>query len=123
MDVTKHLQIEELIAVSDICISDYSSVIYEYSLFERPMVFFAYDIEDYNDWRGFYYPYHEMTPGPVLGTTHELADWVQSLSNGFDPTAVRAFREKYMSACDGHATERIVKEAFGELSALAKPSA
>ena len=50
MDITKDLDIEQLLCVSDICISDYSSLIFEYSLFERPMIFYAYDL-DYNfDW-------------------------------------------------------------------------
>ena len=113
MDVTKHLQIEELIAVSDICISDYSSVIYEYSLFERPMIFFAYDIEDYNDWRGFYYNFDELTPGPVFTKTEEVIDYISNISERFDQAEVHAFREKFMSACDGHATDRIMDLVHG----------
>ncbi|MDO4851334.1 MAG: CDP-glycerol glycerophosphotransferase family protein [Actinomycetota bacterium] len=112
---------ECLMATADAMVTDYSSVVFEYSLFERPVAFLSPDVDSYCDWRGFYYPYHEMTPGPVLGATHELAEWVKSLSNGFDPAAVRAFREKFMSACDGHATERIVKDVLGDLSAFAKP--
>jgi len=64
MDVTKELDIDKLLCVSDVCISDYSSLIFEYSLFERPMIFFAYDLDEYFDWRGFYYNYDELTPGP-----------------------------------------------------------
>lgn len=52
-DMTEEMTIEELLMVSDICISDYSSLVFEFSLFERPMIFFAYDLEDYFDWRGF----------------------------------------------------------------------
>lgn len=66
MDVTKSLEIDQLLCASDVCISDYSSLIFEYSLFERPMIFFAYDLDDYFDWRGFYYNYDELTPGPVV---------------------------------------------------------
>lgn len=112
-----------LMMVADALVTDYSSVVFEFSLLERPIAFLAPDVDDYCDWRGFYYPYHEMTPGPILETTQELARWAESLSGGFDPTTVRAFRDKFMSACDGHATERIVKEALGDLSALAKPPA
>ena len=54
--MTDRLAIEELLTVADVCITDYSSLIFEYSLFERPMVFFAYDMENYLDERGFYYP-------------------------------------------------------------------
>ena len=57
-DVSDAFVIEELLCVSDLCISDYSSLVFEYSLFERPMLFFAYDFEEYGEWRGFYYDYH-----------------------------------------------------------------
>lgn len=108
-DVTDALSIEELLMVSDVCISDYSSLIFEYSLFERPMLFFAYDLEDYFDWRGFYYNYDEMTPGPVCRTTEELIDYIRALERGFDRQRVIDFKKKFMSACDGHATERILQ--------------
>ena len=107
-DVTKELSIEQLLCVSDICISDYSSLVFEYSLFERPMLFFAYDLEDYFDWRGFYYNYEELAPGPVVRTNEEAIDWIRHLEGRFDRERVRKFRERFMNACDGHATERIL---------------
>ena len=112
-DATGDMTIEELLCVSDICISDYSSLIYEYSLFGRPMLFFAYDLEDYFDWRGFYYNYDDLTPGPVLRTNEELAEWILHVDERFDPTVVEEFRERFMSACDGHATRRIMEMVFG----------
>ena len=108
-DVTKTMSIEDLLFVSDIVISDYSSLVFEYSLFNRPMLFYAYDLEDYDDWRGFYYPYEEMTPGPVCRTNEEMIAYIRALPESFDQEKVTAFREKFMSACDGHATERILK--------------
>lgn len=107
LDVTDAMSIEELLMVSDVCISDYSSLVFEYSLFERPMIFLAYDLEEYYDWRGFYYPYEEMTPGPVVRTTEEVIDYLEHLEERFDRESVRQFRQKYMSACDGRATERL----------------
>ena len=109
MDVTKDLDIDKLLCVSDICISDYSSLIFEYSLFERPMIFFAYDLDEYFDWRGFYYNYDELTPGPIVSETDEIIDYIQNLDTRFDKAEVHAFREKFMSACDGHATDRIME--------------
>lgn len=108
-DVTDSLSIDDLLCVSDLCISDYSSLIFEYSLFERPMLFFAYDLEEYYDERGFYYDYNDLTPGPVVRTTEEIIDYIQHLGTRFDRQKVAAFREKFMSACDGHATERILE--------------
>ncbi len=53
IDLSDLMDIEELLCVADICISDYSSLVFEYSLFEKPIVFFAYDLNNYFDWRGF----------------------------------------------------------------------
>lgn len=111
-DVSGQLPIDELLCVADACISDYSSLVFEYSLLGRPMAFFAYDKADYDDWRGFYYDYDELTPGPVVATNEELVDYLLHLDERFDVDQVRAFREKFMSACDGHATDRIYQEVL-----------
>ena len=113
-DVTDQLGIDAVMVASDVCVSDYSSLVFEYSLLARPMAFFAYDRADYDDWRGFYYDYDEMTPGPIFTRTEELVDWVEHLEERFDPSEIVAFRQKFMGACDGHATERIIAAALGE---------
>ena len=108
-DLSEDMTIEELLMVSDVCISDYSSIVFEYSLFERPMVFYAPDLEDYDDWRGFYYPYEEMTPGPIVKTTQEIGDYLLNLDERFDQDRIHEFRQFFMSSCDGKATKRILK--------------
>ncbi len=115
-DATRTMTIEDLLCVSDICISDYSSLIFEFSLFTRPMLFYAYDKDLYDDWRGFYYSYDELTPGPVFTTNEEMIDYIQHVDELFDPQEVKDFRKKFMSACDGHATERIMLDTFGQES-------
>ena len=114
MDVTKSLEIDQLLCASDVCVSDYSSLIFEYSLFERPMIFFAYDLDDYFDWRGFYYNYDELTPGPVVKETEEIIDYIRHLDARFDQAQVHAFKEKFMSSCDGHETDRIMALVYAE---------
>jgi CDP-glycerol glycerophosphotransferase (TagB/SpsB family) len=109
---TVEMPIDQLLAAADVCITDYSSIVFEYSLFERPIAFFAPDLADYDDWRGFYYDYDELTPGPVFERTEPLVAWIHGLDAGFDPSEVHAFREKFMSACDGSSTKRIL-EAVG----------
>ena len=116
--VTNTMSIETLMIVSDICISDYSSLVFEYSLFERPLIFFAYDRAEYDDWRGFYYDYDEMTPGPIFEDTESVVDYIEHIDDRFDRDAVIAFREKFMSACDGQVTKRICDMALaGEFPA------
>lgn len=108
------MTIEDLLCVSDICISDYSSLVFEYSLFERPMLFFAYDLDEYFDWRGFYYDYNELTPGPVCKTNDEMIDYISHLDERFDKQKVIDFKEKFMRSCDGHATDRILHMVFAD---------
>ena len=109
-DVTEDLEIDQLLCASDVCISDYSSLIFEYSLFERPMIFFAPDIENYDDWRGFYYDYDEMTPGPVYQHTEDVIRYIQNIDSDFDRQIVVSFKKKFMGSCDGHVTDRILRE-------------
>ena len=115
-DLTDACEIEELLCVADICISDYSSLVFEYALFEKPMIFFSYDISEYFDWRGFYYDYDELAPGPIFVSNSQMIDYIQHVDERFDRDRVIRFREKFMSACDGHATERIMEEMFGHES-------
>ncbi len=114
-DFTEQLTIEELICITDIMIADYSSTIFEYALFEKPMVFFAYDLYNYFDWRGFYYNYDELTPGPVCFTNAEVIDYIKHVDERFNKAEVHDFKEKFMKSCDGHATKRIM-DAFFEPS-------
>lgn len=109
-DVSDELPIEELLCVADVCISDYSSLVFEYSLFERPMLFFAYDKEEYDDWRGFYYSYEDLAPGPVFRRNDEMIDYLLHIEELFDKKRVESFKRRFMSACDGNATERILEE-------------
>ena len=117
IDITREstLTIEDMIFTADICISDYSSLIYEYSLFLRPMIFFAYDIDEYNDWRGFFYNYDELTPGLVFTTNEEMINYIEHIEERFDRKEVEAFRDRFMSSCDGHATERILQTVLPEV--------
>lgn len=112
-DFTNDMSIEELIMVSDICISDYSSLVFEYSLMERPMIFFAYDLNTYFDWRGFYYKFEELAPGPVCTTNLEMIDYIKNIDTAFDKEKVIQFKNRFMESCDGHATERIMEMMFG----------
>ena len=107
-DFTHSMDIQELLCVADICISDYSSLIFEFSLFERPIILFAYDLEEYLKWRGFYYDYESMVPGPVLKTTSEIIDCILHIDQHFDLQRVKNFKDKFMSSCDGHSTDRLI---------------
>jgi CDP-ribitol ribitolphosphotransferase len=109
------LPIEVLLCACDLVISDYSSLINEYSLLGRPMLFYAYDLEEYEAARGFYYPYTQFVPGDLARDTGGVIEGVlrNLFEGGFDAERVRVFRQKFMCACDGHSTERILRNALG----------
>ncbi|MCR5101165.1 MAG: CDP-glycerol glycerophosphotransferase family protein [Butyrivibrio sp.] len=119
-DLTDDGVIADLLIASDICITDYSSIIFEYSLMEKPLIFLAYDLDSYYDNRGFFYDYNEMTPGPVYTETSEIVDYIKHIDERFDKAQIHDFKNKFMSSCDGHATERIMNEFFGELDEYKK---
>ncbi|MDO4169280.1 MAG: CDP-glycerol glycerophosphotransferase family protein [Lachnospiraceae bacterium] len=108
------MDINELMTVSDICISDYSSLIFEFALFERPIMFYVYDLEDYIDERGLYYDFNETSPGPICKTNEEMIDYIKNIEERFDKKEIADFKYKFMRSCDGHATERILNYIEGE---------
>jgi CDP-ribitol ribitolphosphotransferase len=108
IDVSDHPDINELMLVSDVLVTDYSSVIYEFALLGRPMAFFAPDHADYEASRGFYFDYVSGVPGPVFTATAELAGWLRAAP--FDLELVRRFAAESFDVADGRATARFVEQ-------------
>jgi len=107
IDASSHPDINELMLVSDVLVTDYSSAIFEFSLLGRPMAFFAPDFEAYEAERGFYFPYAEGVPGPVFTTSEALADYLAA--GDFDTQRVARFKADSFDVADGHASERFVE--------------
>ena len=105
-DMLSTLSTELLFPSADILIADYSSLIYEYLLFGKPLVLYVPDLEEYESRRGFYQEFDEI-PGILVQQEEELADTVRKCTGEAGGTA--QFLKRYMSACDGHATERILR--------------
>lgn len=114
-DVGKTEKIEDLFAATDILITDYSSVMFDFALTGRPMIFFTYDLDEYTgEDRGSYFKIEEEAPGVLARTTEEVIDAVkdpaahESISSG----RVKAFMEKYLTYEDPHSCERVFDEVF-----------
>jgi teichoic acid ribitol-phosphate primase len=108
IDVSDYPDINELMLVSDLLVTDYSSAIYEYSLLGRPMAFFAPDHAAYERERGFYFDYRAGVPGPIFETTADLAAWIRA--GQFDTARVEAFARASFDVADGRASARFVDE-------------
>jgi CDP-ribitol ribitolphosphotransferase len=106
IDVSDWPEINELMLVSDVLVTDYSSAIFEFALLGRPMAFFAPDHVAYERERGLYVDFESFVPGPLFETTEALADYIRA--GVFDLDPVRRFAAEAFDVADGRATERFV---------------
>lgn len=97
-DFTQYECIEELYLISDILITDYSSVMFDYSILNRPILFYVYDLEEYRDnLRGFNLDLEKEAPGPLIKTSQDLINAIKNIkdiSAEYDQ-ALQAFRESF----------------------------
>ncbi|MBY0097112.1 bifunctional glycosyltransferase/CDP-glycerol:glycerophosphate glycerophosphotransferase [Mesobacillus maritimus] len=114
-NLSKYDDIAELYLISDILITDYSSVFFDYANLKRPILFYTYDLEKYRDQlRGFYIDFENEAPGPLLKTSGEVIETIQNIElieKTYEKT-YEEFYEKFCSWHDGKSTEKIVKRVF-----------
>ena len=107
--------ITDLYLVSDILMTDYSSVFFDYANLERPILFFTYDIDKYRDvLRGFYLDMEEDLPGPLLLTNDDVVDAIKNIDRIKEQYKDR-YKEFYDRFCcidDGNAAKRVVEAVF-----------
>jgi len=115
-DVSAVDDVRELLLAADLLVTDYSSVMFDFAVTRRPMVFFADDLGEYRDrLRGFYFDFEQDAPGPLVATTDELVDAVRDLDAthaAFRPAYDR-FVERFCHLDDGGAAARVVDALFG----------
>ena len=107
VDVSNWESEQELMLISDVLITDYSSIMIEYSALNKPTVFFTYDLNEYlaNE-RGFYYDFKTTVPGPIVYTSDELIDVIEN--EKFDKSKISEFVKTQFDEIDGRSSERIV---------------
>ncbi|MBO1199410.1 CDP-glycerol glycerophosphotransferase family protein [Staphylococcus simiae] len=111
VDVSDFREVNDILFITDLLISDYSSLIYEFAVFKRPMIFYAFDLEDYITTRDFYEPYESFVPGKIVQSFDELMD---ALNNeNYDEQKVVPFLDKHFKYQDGRSSERLVRDLFG----------
>ncbi|MCI5597140.1 MAG: CDP-glycerol glycerophosphotransferase family protein [Lachnospiraceae bacterium] len=108
IDFSSYYNLNTLLMATDLLITDYSSIIFEYCVFRRPMIFFAYDLEEFSDHgRGFYRDYEEYVPGPVVKTTKEILTVIQE-KDWRSEKLQEFFKDSYAYA-DGKSAKRVVE--------------
>lgn len=111
IDVTDYPQVNDLYLAADALIGDYSSVMFDFHVQDKPSVFLTPDIDEYADSiRGFYFDFKNDAPGPLVSTTDEVIQVLRHLHipNQKHEEKRRAFRERFAPRDDGKATERLV---------------
>jgi CDP-ribitol ribitolphosphotransferase len=108
VDASREPDVNEVMLAADILVTDYSSIIFEYALLNRPMAFLAPDLAAYERERGFFFDYRSGVPGPVFDTTEQLVAWIDAKT--FDLPRVLKFAAESFDVMDGRATERLVEQ-------------
>jgi CDP-glycerol glycerophosphotransferase len=114
-DVSAYPDGTELLLAADVLVTDYSSMMVDFANTGRPMLFYTYDLDAYQDEiRGFYLDFVGTVPGPLLRTTDEVVDALRDLDGVRAAYAERydAFRSTFCELDDGHAAARVVERTF-----------
>ena len=104
IDLSKNEELNELLFVTDILITDYSSVIFEAALLDIPMLFYAFDLDEYISRRGFYCEYISFIPGKLVENMNEIIDAL--LAGDFEADKIIEFKKDFFDDLDGKSGKR-----------------
>nr|WP_315364602.1 CDP-glycerol glycerophosphotransferase family protein [Cytobacillus firmus] len=105
-DFSSYREINDLLFITDLLITDYSSVCFEYALLNKPMLFFAFDVEEYVQKRDFYYEFTSFIPGPLVRSSEEIIQTIKEKNYKMDK--IKPFIEYFFDHHDGNSSRRVV---------------
>ncbi len=108
VDVTGWDDVGELTLLCDCMITDYSSVCMDAALIEKPLIFYAFDLEKYNTDRSFYFDYESYVPGQIAKSFDELLNAIENIDTTENVQKLEKFRQFNFDTPDGKATQRVV---------------
>ncbi|AOF49028.1 teichoic acid biosynthesis protein F [Tetragenococcus halophilus] len=114
-DYSKYNDINHLYIISDLLITDYSSVFFDYANLKRPILFYTYDLAKYKDeLRGFYIDVQKDLPGPLLYTSEEVIDRIKNIKSVMYEyeEKYKLFYDQYCALDDGNASKRVVEKVI-----------
>lgn len=106
-DFSNYNKLNDILFITDVLISDYSSIPFDYSILERPMIFYPYDLKEYQTTRGFWEDYSSMVPGPIVYSTKEIIDTIKS--NNFNSNSIFAFKKQWNEFSHGNSSKNVTK--------------
>ncbi|MGA3436429.1 CDP-glycerol glycerophosphotransferase family protein [Lactiplantibacillus plantarum] len=120
-DLSSYPNISDLYLVSDLLITDYSSVFFDYAYLQRPILFYPYDYHLYKDeLRGFYLDYEKDLPGKIAQNEADLLDNVEEFLQRPDMSQDPQFQKFYDRFCainDGLASFKVVNYVVHQIEA------
>lgn len=113
-DVSLYQDIRDLYLISDILITDYSSVFFDFGNLKKPIIFYTYDLELYRDkLRGFYFDFEQNAPGEIVVNKKELYLKLKNIIQmGSIPNKYNQFYNEFCSIEDGFAAKRVIERIF-----------
>lgn len=108
-DVSIYENLNHILAVTDVLITDYSTIVYDSAVANIPFICFGFDYDRYFKERGFYFDLKAVYPGGVLSSEDEVIRRIFDVSKGKDKEKYKAFREKYIEA-GGDSVEKVLIE-------------
>ncbi|MDE8340487.1 CDP-glycerol glycerophosphotransferase family protein [Erysipelothrix rhusiopathiae] len=111
-DGTMYPRVNDLMMISDMLISDYSSIIFDYCVLERPVICFGYDYEAYAEKRGFYIDLETVIPSGIIRDETHLIEHIKSMDYEEQVAKTKVMKENHVTY-GGNATEQIVNAVFG----------
>ena len=111
-DATAVREINDMLFAADLLITDYSSVIYEYSLLNKPLVFYTPDMAEYAVSRDLYMPFEEYAKNCAVFSSEGLLELLNS--GAYKSFSADHIRQNSMSACDGNSSTRVAKLIFNK---------
>jgi CDP-glycerol glycerophosphotransferase (TagB/SpsB family) len=111
MDLSAHGNVQQLCWASDVLITDYSSIMFDYALLDRPIVLYLDDFSEYRNARGMYLDPHEHQPGPIAHTQAEVHDQLRLLAgqSWAPPQELEGFRQTFCPWDNGRAAESVIE--------------
>ncbi|WEG73617.1 CDP-glycerol glycerophosphotransferase family protein [Vagococcus intermedius] len=110
-DVTDYNDISDLYLISDLLVTDYSSVFFDYAILKRPMFFHCYDLDLYkNELRGFYFDFENEAPGPIVRTSEELTQAIRASEDESVQVQYHDFYEQFANLEKGISAKLVVEE-------------
>lgn len=106
IDLSENSELNDLLFVADLLVTDYSSVIFEAALLDIPMLFYAYDLQRYIATRGFYYEYERFVPGKIVQSFAKLLTAMKE--KDFETEKIENFKTRFFDDLDGKSSERTV---------------